>query len=608
MSLAPLGFVVDTTPVKKAVGDLDQLTSATTKAAASTKGFDVSAQTAAINIKAVAAATELQTKSQTAAAAAAKLNTMALQAQAAAARQTMHSSRQLMFQLVDIGQTIPLAFQSPLYALQNLGFQIAQIGQMYAGNGGLTAAAKDSAGQIGRFVTGIVTRFPLATAAITAASVALVGMQREINSTGSATVSLADVALANFQVIREGVIAAAGAFYEYLRPAVEAVAPIFASAWDRVISGFKTVNNALIAGWGTVFDAISTGVMAVPDAFIAAGEAAANGFLRAIEQMGREALVAINDLLTDINGMLPQDMKLPLAPEPMSFKVGKVDIGGAAASKRLAGAMEGFKDRTDGRFATDYLGEYYDAVRKAANENARLGAAADDAGKAAADAAKKATDAWEGLRDVSKDARENFRESQEAMKDAAAEAGGLFRGLIDGTMDWKEALLEAIPVALQLLNTLNKSAGGSGIFGGGIFQSFIGGLLGIRLAKGGIMDRGNIVPFARGGVVTRPTVFPMADGAGLMGEDGPEAIMPLKRGADGKLGVVASRGADNQNRGGNEGGGKVINLTQNFHLAGAISARDVRAMAESGAVQAVDMVRRNLSDWQVQIARDGAMA
>ena len=60
-------------------------------------------------------------------------------------------------------------------------------------------------------------------------------------------------------------------------------------------------------------------------------------------------------------------------------------------------------------------------------------------------------------------------------------------------------------------------------------------------ANGNVFAPGGVVPYAMGGIVTRPTIFPFADGGGfrtgLMGEAGPEAIMPLKRGADGKLGV-----------------------------------------------------------------------
>ena len=54
---------------------------------------------------------------------------------------------------------------------------------------------------------------------------------------------------------------------------------------------------------------------------------------------------------------------------------------------------------------------------------------------------------------------------------------------------------------------------------------------------------GRVTPFASGGVVAAPTYFPMAGGTGLMGEAGPEAIMPLTRGADGRLGVAAGGGA-----------------------------------------------------------------
>ena len=62
-------------------------------------------------------------------------------------------------------------------------------------------------------------------------------------------------------------------------------------------------------------------------------------------------------------------------------------------------------------------------------------------------------------------------------------------------------------------------------------------------AKGGAFSQGQVMPFAKGGIVTQPTSFGMRGGTGLMGEAGPEAIMPLTRGADGRLGVAASGGA-----------------------------------------------------------------
>lgn len=70
-----------------------------------------------------------------------------------------------------------------------------------------------------------------------------------------------------------------------------------------------------------------------------------------------------------------------------------------------------------------------------------------------------------------------------------------------------------------------------------------GGLLGQGFAKGGAFVQGHVMPFARGDVVAQPTAFAMRGGTGLMGEAGPEAIMPLTRGPDGSLGVRALGGA-----------------------------------------------------------------
>ncbi|GAB4390251.1 MAG: hypothetical protein Kow0025_21010 [Thermodesulfovibrionales bacterium] len=69
--------------------------------------------------------------------------------------------------------------------------------------------------------------------------------------------------------------------------------------------------------------------------------------------------------------------------------------------------------------------------------------------------------------------------------------------------------------------------------------------MGLGFAKGGVISGGRALAFAQGGVVYRPTIFPMAHGLGLMGEAGPEAILPLKRTRGGDLGVQASPGAVN---------------------------------------------------------------
>lgn len=59
----------------------------------------------------------------------------------------------------------------------------------------------------------------------------------------------------------------------------------------------------------------------------------------------------------------------------------------------------------------------------------------------------------------------------------------------------------------------------------------------VTAQDGTVISAGRVRPFASGGVVAAPTYFPMRGGTGLMGEAGPEAILPLARGADGRLGV-----------------------------------------------------------------------
>ncbi len=109
---------------------------------------------------------------------------------------------------------------------------------------------------------------------------------------------------------------------------------------------------------------------------------------------------------------------------------------------------------------------------------------------------------------------------------------------------------------------------------GGAIASSMNGLLSgmLPFASGGAFSQGRVMPFAKGGVVSNPVSFPMRGATGLMGEAGPEAIMPLARGADGRLGVQAA-------------GGRQINVVMN------VSTPDTAGFARSSSQIAAQINR-----------------
>jgi phage-related minor tail protein len=122
---------------------------------------------------------------------------------------------------------------------------------------------------------------------------------------------------------------------------------------------------------------------------------------------------------------------------------------------------------------------------------------------------------------------------------------------------------------------------------GNWFSGLLGGIFGS--AKGNVFDRNDLVPFARGGVVDRPTIFPFARGIGLMGEAGPEAIMPLARDSQGRLGVRASGASPviNQTINVNVSGGGVSDMVEQQRLA-----REIGRLTRAGVIDAIQEQQR----------------
>lgn len=112
-------------------------------------------------------------------------------------------------------------------------------------------------------------------------------------------------------------------------------------------------------------------------------------------------------------------------------------------------------------------------------------------------------------------------------KDSAKSA---FQSVITGAQSAKQAISQMIQAWLE-----GQASGLAGSAFNDIWSA-------LGFAKGGVFSGGKVQPFANGGVIASPTYFGMSGRVGLMGEAGPEAIMPLSRGAGGKLGVAMQGG------------------------------------------------------------------
>ena len=178
--------------------------------------------------------------------------------------------------------------------------------------------------------------------------------------------------------------------------------------------------------------------------------------------------------------------------------------------------------------------------------------------------------------------RDAGRDATSMSRSLSTSIGRAFEGLVFDGKKLSEVLSGvgqslSSSVLSQALAPVQKSIG-SALSGG--LQAVLGGLS--PFAKGAAFMSGRVAAFARGGVVDGPTHFPMRGGVGLMGEAGPEAIMPLARGADGRLGVRTG------------GGGGAVNVTMNISTPDVAGFQRSQSQIAAQMNRAMKRGRRNL--------------
>lgn len=184
-----------------------------------------------------------------------------------------------------------------------------------------------------------------------------------------------------------------------------------------------------------------------------------------------------------------------------------------------------------------------------------------------------------------------LRSVQGAMSDTTRDLGNLERGFsgglrraFDGLVLDGAKLSDVLGgLAQSMINTAYSAAVNP-------VMNHLGGMLsdGINAAVSSMMpyadgapfSQGRVMPFAKGGVVSSPLSFPMRGGTGLMGEAGPEAIMPLSRGADGRLGVRTQ-------------GGNAVTVNMNISTPDAQSFQRSSGQVASQMARALGRSQRN---------------
>jgi hypothetical protein len=366
-----------------------------------------------------------------------------------------------------------------------------------------------------------------------------------------AVIGFGNGALNAFQGARDGIIALWGALpgaigdlaFQAANALVAGVEAMLNGVAGRINGFLETINSGLSAlGSERQLSLVGTLELGrLENAFAGAAANAGAEARDAFEAAFGTAPIAVPDLgfgefaqTAQANAAVLQDVLSEVsaaatAPlDAVAALSAAVASSGQQAEGSLGGAQTAAAGLESALAATDA------AAGRAGGAGRAAGGALQQAGDAAAGAFGAAGNAISSVADKSREIAQGLAQDiLGPIKDALTSGELSWRSFADAisgiAQNLAKRLIEAAfkPVETALINAFSGGGGGAG---------FLGSLFGF--ARGGVFAGGQeLTAFARGGVVDRPTVFPFARGIGLMGEAGPEAILPLRRGQDGRLGV-----------------------------------------------------------------------
>ncbi|MEO3385115.1 TIGR02594 family protein [Mesorhizobium sp. CAU 1741] len=375
---------------------------------------------------------ELQ-RHATRATAAIDAETAALRMQTAAANDNAASFRRrnLGYQLFDIGQTAALGMSPAMIAMQ----QGPQIAQMYAGEGGVNQALKDT----GNILGGIARRFGPIGIAAGAAGLAIAGIQSEINATSDVMVSFGDVAWAVPQLIGE-------AIYEFAQPAIAALAPWFAEAWTLIKESTRDVGNFIVREFAAQYEILKTTVQSIVPAFLVAGEAAANGFITAMNWMTEKAVAGVNTIIGAMNDMI-EFMGGDTIAEKLGFNldigtieapvIAPLDLGGQQALEDLNERWSTLRDTLGEIDEADFMGRLFGAIQQQAIENATERLAENE-------------EALKATKSTTRDLADHTKKAGAEMAEAFNPVRDLFEGILDILYSSGDAMEKLISIGANI--------------------------------------------------------------------------------------------------------------------------------------------------------------